>query len=188
MPSWLLPPNLITYLRLVLAPMAANAITDGRHQQALLLVLVAGASDAIDGFLARQFRWQTRIGAYLDPIADKLLLVLVFLALSFQGSIPWWAVASFLLRDLWILAMVAFAWRRTSIRDFPPRLPGKATTLAQIVLALMLLVANAFPGLIPPAWTLAALGIACILTLASGVDYTVSALRRYREWHRTATN
>lgn len=188
MPSWLLPPNLITYLRLVLAPLAANAIVDGRHQLALLLVFAAGISDAIDGFLARHFRWQTRIGAYLDPIADKLLLVLVFIALSIHGSLPWWTLGLFLLRDLWILAMVFYAWSTTPIRDFPPRLPGKATTLVQILLALMLLVSNAFPGLAPPSLTTLTLYTACLLTLWSGADYTTSALHRYRNWRRTTAN
>jgi len=188
MPSWLLPPNLITYLRLALAPLAANAIVDGRHQQALILVFAAGISDAIDGFLARHFRWQTRIGAYLDPIADKLLLVLVFVALAVYRSLPWWSVGLFLLRDIWILAMVFYAWKITSIRDFPPRRPGKVTTFVQILLALMLLVANAFPGLAPPIVVTITLYTACTLTVWSGVDYTISALIRYRDWRQTASN
>jgi len=188
MPSWLLPPNLITYVRLVLAPMAANAIVEGRHQQALALVLAAGISDAIDGFLARHFHWKTRIGAYLDPLADKLLLVLVFVSLGIHGSIPWWLIVLFLLRDVWILAMVSYAWQATPIRDFPPRILGKLTTVSQIALALVMLVANAYPSLVPTGIPTVAVLAAAALTVASGVDYTASALRRYREWARTGSH
>ena len=182
MPSWLLPPNLITYVRLVLAPMAALAIVDGRHQQALLLVLVAGASEGLDGFLARQFHWRTRLGSYIDPLADKLLLLLTFIALTVHGTLPVWLLIFFLLRDLWILGMVAFAWYRTPIRTFPPRLLGKATTLAQILMALAFLVSNAYPGQVPANLTLALFALTVALTAVSAVDYTMVALRRYRAW------
>lgn len=185
-PTWLLPPNVITYARLLLAPMAAMAIVDLRHQPALWLVVVAGFSDGLDGFLARHFRWRTRLGSYLDPLADKLLLVLVFLALAVSGALPWVVLVLFGVRDVWILAMVAYAWRATPIREFPPRMIGKMTTVSQIALALTLLVGNAYPSWVPY-WALPlALIVASVLTAVSGVDYTVVALRRYRAWRESA--
>jgi len=182
MPEWLLPPNLITYARLVLAPMAAMAIAGGRHRDAFLLVAVAGFSDGLDGFLARQFGWRSRLGSYLDPVADKLLLVLVFLALAWADRLSWWVVGLFLLRDIWILGMVGYAWRVTLIRDFPPRVLGKVTTVSQIVLAVTMLVVNAFPEWAPLWMKPTAMGLACLFTAISGWDYTVVAWRRYRAW------
>jgi cardiolipin synthase (CMP-forming) len=184
MPAWLLPPNLITYLRLVLAPMAAMAVVENRHQDALMLVFIAGVSDGLDGFLARQFNWHTRIGRYLDPLADKLLLVLAFVALTVQGSMALSLLVFFLLRDVWILSMVAFAWVRTTVRDFPPRLLGKATTLAQILLALTYLVRNAYPRTIPAWWPDVILLLTIGLTALSLLDYTINAWQRYRLWRR----
>lgn len=186
LPEWLLPPNLITYARLVLAPLAAWAILAGRHQEALLLVVIAGASDGLDGFLARHFSWRSRLGSYLDPLADKLLLVLVFAALTLAGSMHWLVLALFAARDLWILSMVAYAWVVTPIRDYPPRPLGKVTTVSQIILAVTLLVNNAFPGQIPPWFPPSALAFACVCTLFSSLDYTIVAWRRYRAWTRSA--
>jgi cardiolipin synthase len=182
MPEWLLPPNVITYVRLLLAPLGALAIADGRPVEGLWLVLVAGISDGLDGFLARQFRWRSRLGSYLDPLADKLLLVLVFFALAIAGSLHWSVLVLFGIRDVWILGMVAFAWARTTVRDFPPRLPGKLTTVFQIALALFLLVENAYPHLSPPGLATLALVLACAASVVSGVDYTVIAWKRYRAY------
>ncbi len=182
MPEWLLPPNVITYVRLVLAPMGAYAIIHGHHIEGLWLVLAAGVSDGLDGFLARQFRWRSRLGSYLDPLADKLLLVLVFFALAIAGFLHWAVLVLFGIRDLWILGMVAFAWRRTTVRDFPPRIPGKLTTVFQIALALLMLVENAYPQLAPPGLSRLALILACGASVVSGVDYTLVAWKRYRTY------
>ncbi|MCW5964342.1 MAG: CDP-alcohol phosphatidyltransferase family protein [Bryobacterales bacterium] len=166
--------------------MAALAVVEGRHVEALWLVMLAGFSDGLDGFLARHFRWRTRLGSYLDPLADKLLLVLVFLALAVSGTLPWIVVVLFGVRDVWILAMVAYAWRTTPIREFPPQMIGKVTTVSQIILALTLLVGNAYPLLVPGWAVPLALISASALTAVSGVDYTVVALRRYRAWRESA--
>ena len=188
MSAWLSPPNLLTYLRIVLTPVVAIAILQGRHRSALALVVFAGLTDGADGFLARHFAWQTRIGGYLDPIADKLMLVVVYGALTAAGYAPVWLFLLILLRDVWILAMVGFAWRATPIRDFPPRIAGKLSTAAQIALAATLLIRNAFSGLVPGTLVNLFSFLVVAMAIASGVDYTLVALRRYRAWRNSSTS
>ncbi len=104
-------PNLFTLLRLLLTPFVAAAILNGQHGRAITLFFIAGASDAIDGFLARRLGSSTRVGAYFDPIADKILLVAIYLALGWVHAIPRWMVALVFARDLLILAMAAYGLR-----------------------------------------------------------------------------
>ncbi len=181
-PDWLLPPNLITYARMALTPLVAFAILTQHGIAALLLVAVAGFSDGLDGFLARHFGWRSKLGAYLDPLADKLLLLTLYVAFAGVGLVPIWLVSLIFLRDLWILSMVGYAWFATTIRDFPPRWTGKASTVAQLSLAGVLLFEAAFPGRLPTAIADTLVLAVTFLACASGVDYTVLALRRYAAW------
>lgn len=181
-PDWLLPPNLITYARMALTPLVAYAILTQHGIVALLLVAVAGFSDGLDGFLARHFGWRSKLGAYLDPLADKLLLLTLYVAFAGVGLVPIWLVSLIFLRDLWILSMVGYAWFATTIRDFPPRWTGKASTVAQLSLAGVLLFEAAFPGRLPTAIADTLVLAVTFLACASGVDYTVLALRRYAAW------
>ncbi|MDZ7638815.1 MAG: CDP-alcohol phosphatidyltransferase family protein [Bryobacterales bacterium] len=183
-PEWLLPPNLLTYARVALTPAVAWAIVHNHGIAALLLVAVAGFSDAFDGFLARRFGWQSALGAYLDPLADKLLLVTLYVAFATIGLVPVWLVSLMFLRDLWILSMVAYAWFATPIRDFPPRWTGKASTAAQLALAGVLLFTVAFPAVLPHGIADLLMLAVTFLACASGVDYTVMAIRRYAAWRR----
>lgn len=181
-PDWLLPPNLITYARMALTPLVGYAILTQHGIAALLLVAVAGFSDGLDGFLARHFGWRSKLGAYLDPLADKLLLLTLYVAFAGVGLVPIWLVSLIFLRDLWILSMVGYAWFATTIRDFPPRWTGKASTVAQLSLAGVLLFEAAFPGRLPTAIADILVLAVTFLACASGVDYTVVALRRYAAW------
>lgn len=104
---------------------------------------VAGLSDGLDGFLARRLEAQTRAGAYLDPIADKLLLSGVYLTLGITGAIPWWLTAVVFGRDALMLLFLAGALLFTTIRDFPPTIWGKISTAVQIVTALVVLMNRA---------------------------------------------
>jgi cardiolipin synthase len=132
-------PNLFTLVRLALAPIVVLAILRGRYIAALFVFFAAGASDAFDGFLARKLGAETRFGAYLDPIADKLLLSAIYIALGAAGAIPWWMVAVVFARDLFILAMAIWGLLFTSIRSFPPSVWGKASTFLQIAAALVVM-------------------------------------------------
>jgi cardiolipin synthase len=132
-------PNLFTLLRLALAPVVVLAILRGRWGVALILFFAAGLSDAFDGFLARKLSAITRFGAYLDPIADKLLLSAIYIALGAAGAIPWWMVVVVFARDLFIVAMAVSGLLFTSIRRFPPSLWGKVSTFLQIAAALVVM-------------------------------------------------
>lgn len=130
-------PNLLTAIRLALTPLIALALLDGKYGRALVLFFVAGVSDAFDGFLARKLGETTRFGAYLDPVADKILLASIYLSLGFAGAMPWWMVGIVFGRDLLILSMVAWGLLFTSVRRFPPSIWGKISTFLQILAALL---------------------------------------------------
>lgn len=185
-PEWRLPPNLITYGRIAMTPMVALAILGNHGITALLLVAVAGFSDGLDGFLARHYGWRSKLGAYLDPIADKLLLVTLYVAFAGVDLVPVWLVGLIFLRDLWILSMVGYAWFATTIRDFPPRWTGKVSTVAQLSLAGVLLFEAAFPRELPTSIADILVLAVTFLACASGVDYTVLALRRYAAWRESS--
>jgi cardiolipin synthase len=160
-------PNLFTLVRLALAPIVVLAILRGRYMVALFVFFAAGASDAFDGFLARKLGAETRFGAYLDPITDKLLLSAIYIALGAAGAIPWWMVAVVFARDLFILAMAIWGLLFTSIRSFPPSVWGKASTFLQIAAALVVMGSRA--GI--PAPVDLALWLMVAGTIWSGIHY-----------------
>jgi cardiolipin synthase (CMP-forming) len=160
-------PNLFTLLRLLLTPFVAAAILQGRFGRAIVLFFIAGASDAVDGFLARRFGASTTVGAYFDPIADKILLVAIYLALGAAHAIPWWMVELVFGRDLLILAMAAYGLAFTSIRKFPPSVWGKISTILQISAALAVMLDR---DNIPAPVTLA-LWLMIAATIWSGIHY-----------------
>jgi cardiolipin synthase (CMP-forming) len=136
-------PNLFTLLRVFLTPFVAVAILRGSYIRALVLLFLAGISDVVDGLLARRLGEATRVGAYFDPIADKILLVTIYISLGVAAAIPWWMVGIVFGRDLLILAMAAYGLRFTSIRKFPPSVWGKISTFLQISAALVVMGARA---------------------------------------------
>ena len=160
-------PNLFTFARLVLAPFIASDILHGRYGRAILLLFAAGFSDVIDGFLARRFQIATRVGAYFDPIADKILLSVIYVSLGLAGAIPWWMVAVVFGRDVLILGMAAYGLLFTALRKFPPSVWGKISTFLQIAAALVVMGARAA---IPAPVTLA-LSLMIVGTVVSGLHY-----------------
>jgi cardiolipin synthase len=125
-------PNQLTLLRLIFIPFIVINIVDNNYRTALVLVVIAGLSDGLDGLLARTLHQQTRLGQYLDPIADKLLLSTLFLVLSIIHRIPWKYTVLVFSRDLCIIIIAAVLYATTSIRDFRPSIYGKINTGAQI--------------------------------------------------------
>ncbi len=171
--SWRHLPNLLSTLRLLLALPVALAIGYRDYPAALVLAALAALSDALDGFLARRFGWQTRLGGLLDPLADKLLLVGCFIALTYVGAVPLLLTLLVLARDVVIVAG-AIAWRLLlGPLTARPSLLSKLNTLAQIALVLAVLVTLAWRDSAPavswrgPVWAVGA------LTVASGVDYVL---------------
>ncbi len=118
-------PNLLTCLRLALVLPVAWLLLRQQYPQALWLFLLAGLSDALDGLLARRFGWTSRLGAWLDPIADKLLLVISYVCLTLNGLVPVWLTAVLLLRDL-VIVGGAGAFAIASVRSTSVR-PGSAS-------------------------------------------------------------
>ncbi len=168
-------PNLLSLFRLLLAPVAAWAILAGEYHFALMVFAVAAVTDGLDGYLARLLNAQSRVGAYLDPIADKALLSTVYLVLGIAGLAPWWLVGLVFGRDLLILALAGAALALTSYRDFPPSLLGKISTAIQMLAGVVIIIEKAFPLLgirtEPLIWAVAA------ATAVSGAGYLWRALK-----------
>jgi cardiolipin synthase len=137
-------PNLITLARILLVPVVIWAITSGEMRIAFLLFFVAGASDAVDGFLAKRFGMATELGAYLDPIADKAMIVSIYVSLGIAEALPRWLVILVVSRDVMIVGAVILSWLVDKPIALKPLLVSKLNTAAQIALALTILAAIAF--------------------------------------------
>lgn len=142
----------------------------GRYAFALVITAVAGLSDGLDGWLARRFRWQSRLGSILDPAADKLMLVGCMVALGWLDEVPRWLVILTVARDV-LIASGVLAWHHV-LRHFEarPSWLSKTTTLVQILFVLFVLADRAFvwhADMTIPVWVVA------VLTAASGLDYVV---------------
>lgn len=177
MPAWLTLPNVFTLSRVLLSPIIIAAILSRRAFAALAIFAVAAATDIIDGYLARRLGSATASGAFLDPIADKLLMTGVYLALALAGSVPWWLVGVIFGRDLLILGASAVALATTKLRAFPPSVWGKASTFFQILTAVCFLGRNAFEYPVLAALAAALIWPTLALTVWSGVHYGWRGLR-----------
>jgi len=180
MPRWINVANLLTLLRLALVPFVILAILDRNHLRALVLFLGAAATDGLDGIAARATGVITRVGAYLDPVADKCLLSGVFLALAGAGLVPRWLVAVIFGRDFYILAAVALLLCATPVRQFPPSVWGKASTLVQVITATVWLARNAISSEVLDTISSGMLWPCAGFTLWSGVHYTWRGVRLAR--------
>jgi cardiolipin synthase (CMP-forming) len=125
-------PNQLTLLRMIFVPFIVIYLVDGHYLWALILFVVAGFSDGLDGLLARTLHQQTLLGQYLDPIADKLLLSTMFLVLSILHKIQWKFTVVVFSRDISILAASAVLFAIAGLRNFSPSIFGKANTFSQI--------------------------------------------------------
>lgn len=160
-------PNALTALRIALTPFVVWRFLAGDCRGAFILLLIAGFSDAVDGSLARRLGQVTRTGAYLDPIADKLLLTSVYVSLGVVHIVPRWLVGLIVGRDLVILLMAAAGLAFTGHRDFPPSIWGKLSTMVQIVTALAAVVGCVAGYSLPTIFV----GATALVTGWSGVHY-----------------
>jgi cardiolipin synthase len=165
-------PNLLCVLRILLVYPVAHGILQGMYPQVLALFAVAAFTDGLDGFLAKRFDWRSELGKVLDPLADKLLLVTVFICLSVAGLAPWWLAALVLLRDLVIFfGALTFRWLFGPVRGSPTA-ASKINTFCQIVFCLAVVAQAAF-GL-PSSAVVTALGaLVVVSTAVSGIDYVL---------------
>jgi cardiolipin synthase (CMP-forming) len=133
-------PNQLTLIRLGFLPFLIIAIHYDRYDWALGILIAAGLSDGLDGLLARVLNQRTPLGAYLDPIADKLLLSSCYLVLALKGKIAWWLTIMVLGRDVLILVSCAVILAAIGSMSFPPSIWGKAATTVEILLVLLVIV------------------------------------------------
>ena len=172
---WL--PNAITIARLLSALPLLWLLRGQAYQAAFWLAVVAGASDALDGFLAKHFDWRSALGGMLDPLADKLLINSCFVGLWWTAHVPNWLLALIMGRDVVVLFGAWIWWRMLGAFKPTPSLLSKLTTTVQLVLAAVLLAHLAMAWFTDAA--LQALILACaVLTLASGMDYVLRYGRR----------
>jgi cardiolipin synthase len=171
-------PNQITFLRLGILPFFLILISYQHYAWALAVLILAGLSDGIDGLLARRLNQRSSLGAFLDPIADKLLLSSSFVILAFDKKITWWLTILILSRDVIILVVATVIILHSGYRPLPPTIYGKYTTFFQIilVLAVILLAAAGWPWLVPVNRVLVYLVAA--LTVFSGFHYSIIIARR----------
>lgn len=173
-------PNLLSILRMGLIPLFVIAVLDGRPGRALLVFAVAGITDALDGFIARFWKQQTPLGAYLDPAADKLLLVTAYVVLAIPNLhagmvIPAWVTALVITRDVVIVVVAVILYVAGGINRFPPTWISKVNTATQVSAVILVLVSGVVAGF-EVAATLAVYAVAG-LTLLSGIDYIRHASR-----------
>lgn len=163
-------PNVITLGRIILVPVIFWLLVNGHTKYAFLVFVCAGISDAVDGFIAKRFKLQTELGGYLDPLADKLLIVSIYVALGVAKQLPSWLVIAVVSRDILIVVGVLLAWLLGNPLAMQPRAVSKANTAAQITLAAVVLADEGFH--LGGAWLKVGLiWIAGGLTLASLAVY-----------------
>jgi cardiolipin synthase len=181
--SWRWVPNAICVGRILAVGPLVYLIVDGRYAAALALLVVAGASDGLDGFLAKTFDWRTRLGGLLDPAADKLLLVSVFLALTHVGLMPVAVTAIVVGRDLLIIGgALCYQWLIAPVTGEPAAF-SKLNTASQLALVFFTLTHAAFDW--PPRMSLLALGALVVFTsIVSGLNYVLRwSVRAWRVAH-----
>lgn len=171
-------PNQITLLRLGFLPFFLILISYESYRWALLVLVVAGLSDGIDGLLARSLNQRSSLGAYLDPIADKLLLSSSFIILAFKKQIAWWLTIIVFSRDILILIVAVVILLISGYRPFPPSIFGKLTTACQIILVFAVVLSAAYPVLHLGLLIRLLVYAVTFFSVVSGFHYSFSTTRR----------
>jgi cardiolipin synthase len=171
-------PNQITLLRLGFLPFFLILVFYQEYRWALLVLVFVALTDAIDGFLARRLHQKSALGAYLDPIADKLLLSSSFVVLAMAHKIAWWVTILVLSRDVLLLVVAAVILIIQGYRPFPPSLLGKATTFFEIALVFFVIFSEAFPNNGAPLIIYYLARIVAVCVTVSGFHYAFATARR----------
>jgi cardiolipin synthase len=169
-------PNIITLGRILLVPIVVWAIASAQMEIAFAAFVIAGVSDAVDGFLAKRFNMASELGAMLDPLADKALLVSIYMALGIWGAVPRWIVILVVSRDIMIVSAVIVSWLFDKPIPMKPLMVSKINTAAQVALAALVLASLAF-GFQPGPYDVILMGLVTVFSLASVSLYLV-------EWGR----
>jgi len=169
-------PNIITLGRIILVPIIVWAIASSQMEIALAIFLIAGISDAVDGFLAKRFNMASELGALLDPLADKALLVSIYVALGIWGAVPRWIVILVVSRDIMIVSAVIVSWLFGKPIPMKPLMVSKLNTAAQVAFAALVLASLSF-GFTPAPYDLILMFLVTVFTLVSVSLYLVEWVR-----------
>ena len=186
--TWSQTPNVITLLRILLVIPTGWLLWSARYPEALVLMAIAGASDALDGALARRYQWDSKFGAAMDPVADKLLVVVMFVIFTLQGHIPLWLAIVGITRDTIILGGAGVYWLLFRKMDMSPTFASKANTATQIITVILMLLALCEFGwlsemvmLLLDPWVFYGLAL---LGVGSGIDYVITwSSKAWRKAH-----
>jgi cardiolipin synthase len=173
-------PNQLTLLRMTFLPFIVIYMVSGRYGVALVLFMIAGMSDGLDGLLARHLNQQTKLGQYLDPIADKLLLSTTFMVLSILHKIPWRYTVVVFSRDISILFASAVLFAIAGLRDFRPSIFGKANTFAQVAAVVAVMVLQLYPVKWVAIVRIGLLRAVFAFTIISALHYVILVGRRLK--------
>jgi cardiolipin synthase len=177
-------PNQLTLLRMMFLPFIVIHLVSGHYRWALILFVIAGMSDGLDGLLARMLKQQTVLGQYLDPIADKLLLSTTFLVLSILHKIPWKFTVLVFSRDISILFASAVLYAIAGLRDFRPSIFGKANTFAQVAAVFFVMLLQIYPVSWVSILRLTFLRATFAFTIISALHYVILVGRRLKTHHQ----
>jgi cardiolipin synthase len=180
-------PNQLTLLRMMFVPFIVIKLVEGHYSSALILFVLAGLSDGLDGLLARTLKQQTVLGQYLDPIADKLLLSTMFMVLSILHKIPWKFTVLVFSRDLTILIASAVLYAIAGLRDFHPSIFGKANTFAQVAAIFFVLLLEINKSRWVAIARLSFLRATFTFTIISAMHYVLVVGQRLRAIHHVST-
>lgn len=170
-------PNLLSLLRMGLVPLFIITLVNGDPRKALLIFVVAGVTDALDGFIARFWNQRSLLGAYLDPIADKLLLTSAYVVLSIPSlnhgtQIPLWVTILVIARDVLLVVVGLVLYLAAGVRKFPPTVLSKINTVLQVVAVVLVLISGTLPeNRFVELAAVTSLYLVAGLTVASGLDY-----------------
>lgn len=170
-------PNILTLLRIIMVPVIVILLIQGSFLKALLVFVAAGLTDILDGFLARVLHQQTELGAYLDPIADKALLISSFLTLSILHIIPGWLAVIVISRDCIILLGISVLTIMSISVEIRPAFVSKVTTALQLITVLLSLSALCLPGGIREMWLLPFYWATAFVTIVSGLNYMARGMK-----------
>ena len=169
-------PNIITLGRILLVPIVVWAIASNQMAIAFAVFVTAGVSDGVDGFLAKRFNMASELGAMLDPLADKALLVSIYVALGIWGAIPRWIVILVVSRDIMIVSAVIVSWLFDKPIPMKPLMVSKINTFAQVAFAALVLASLAF-GFSPDPYDVILMGLVTVFSLVSVSLYLVEWVR-----------
>jgi cardiolipin synthase len=165
-------PNTITVLRIMVVPVLVYLLLHGDYRIAIWVLLGASISDALDGFIARRFNLCTDLGAVLDPLADKILIIASVLALAWGRLLPWWLAVVIAARDLIIIGGATAYYRRAGRLEMNPSIPSKLNTFVQICMVFLIL--GTASGMVKAAgWLSMLFGCVLFTTVFSGLHYIV---------------